>query len=72
MHDVLEDSNIQKSSLEKLFGKDIANLVDGVSKLNKMEFSDIAERNVQSTQKMALAMSKDIRVIIVKLLRSFA
>jgi len=67
MHDVLEDSNIQKSSLEKLFGKDIANLVDGVSKLNKMEFSDIAERNAQSTQKMALAMSKDIRVIIVKL-----
>ena len=67
MHDVLEDSNVQKTSLEKLFGKDIANLVDGVSKLNKMEFSDIAERNVQSTQKMALAMSKDIRVIIVKL-----
>ena len=67
MHDVLEDSSIQKNSLEKLFGKNIANLVDGVSKLNKMEFSDIAERNAQSIQKMALAMSKDIRVIVVKL-----
>ncbi|MEK9650270.1 MAG: bifunctional (p)ppGpp synthetase/guanosine-3',5'-bis(diphosphate) 3'-pyrophosphohydrolase [Gammaproteobacteria bacterium] len=67
MHDVLEDSHVQKNSLEKLFGKDIANLVDGVSKLNKMEFSDILERNAQSIQKMALAMSKDIRVIVIKL-----
>ena len=67
MHDVLEDSNVQKTSIENLFGKDIANLVDGVSKLNKMEFSDIAERNALSIQKMALAMSKDIRVIMVKL-----
>ena len=67
MHDVLEDSFIKKSYLEKLFGKDILAIVDGVSNLNKLDFNSIEERNANNLQKMALAMSKDIRVIIVKL-----
>ena len=67
MHDVLEDSFIKKSYLEKLFGKEVAGIVDGVSNLNKLDFDSIEERNANNLQKMALAMSKDIRVIIVKL-----
>ena len=67
MHDVLEDSFIKKSYLEKLFGKDIVAIVDGVSNLNKLNFNSIEDRNANNLQKMALAMSKDIRVIIVKL-----
>ena len=67
MHDVLEDSFIKKSYLQKLFGKDIVEIVDGVSNLNKLDFNSIEDRNVNNLQKMALAMSKDIRVIIVKL-----
>ncbi len=67
MHDVLEDSFIKKSYLEKLFGKDIVAIVDGVSNLNKLDFDSVEDRNANNLQKMALAMSKDIRVIIVKL-----
>tara|TARA_B100001250_G_scaffold215423_1_gene184840 strand:+ start:2252 stop:4474 length:2223 start_codon:yes stop_codon:yes gene_type:complete len=67
MHDVLEDSFIKKSYLEKLFGKNIVAIVDGVSNLNKLDFDSIEDRNANNLQKMALAMSKDIRVIIVKL-----
>ena len=67
MHDVLEDSFIKKSYLEKLFGKDVVAIVDGVSNLNKLDFNSIEDRNANNLQKMALAMSKDIRVIIVKL-----
>ena len=67
MHDVLEDSFIKKSYLEKLFGKDVVAIVDGVSNLNKLDFNSMEDRNANNLQKMALAMSKDIRVIIVKL-----
>ena len=67
MHDVLEDSVIQKSYLEKLFGKDTIVIIDGVSNLNKLDFDNLEDRNANNLQKMALAMSKDIRVIIVKL-----
>ena len=67
MHDVLEDSFIKKSYLEKLFGKDVVAIVDGVSNLNKLDFNSLEDRNAKNLQKMALAMSKDIRVIIVKL-----
>ena len=67
MHDVLEDSFIKKSYLEKIFGKDVVAIVDGVSNLNKLDFNSLEDRNANNLQKMALAMSKDIRVIIVKL-----
>jgi (p)ppGpp synthase/HD superfamily hydrolase len=67
MHDVLEDCDVQKTNLEKIFNKDIANIVDGVSKLGKIELEDKAERNANNFQKMALAMANDVRVIVVKL-----
>ncbi len=67
MHDVLEDSLFKKPYLEKLFGKSTVAIIDGVSNLNKLDFDNIEDRNANNLQKMALAMSKDIRVIIVKL-----
>lgn len=67
MHDVLEDSLFKKSYLEKIFGKETVAIIDGVSNLNKLDFNSLEDRNANNLQKMALAMSKDIRVIIVKL-----
>src|SRR5690554_267292 len=67
LHDVIEDTGIGKPAIEKQFGETVANLVDGVSKLNKIHFSSQAEAQAENFQKMALAMAKDIRVILVKL-----
>ena len=67
MHDVLEDCNVQKNNLTKLFGADVAHIVDGVSKLGKLDMQNIAESNANNLQKMALAMANDVRVILVKL-----
>ena len=67
MHDVLEDCNVQKSNLAKMFGDDVAHIVDGVSKLGKIDHKNIAEKNANNIQKMALAMANDVRVILVKL-----
>ena len=67
LHDVIEDTAISKKSLEEQFGGTVANLVDGVSKLTQMEFQSKAEAQAENFQKMALAMAKDIRVILVKL-----
>ena len=65
LHDVIEDTAVAKSSLGSRFGKPVAELVDGVSKLATM-FGSQAEAQAENFQKMALAMSKDIRVILVK------
>ena len=67
LHDVMEDSGIPKSVIEKKFNKEVANLVDGVSKLNTLTISSKTESQAENLQKMVLAMSKDIRVIVVKL-----
>jgi len=67
LHDVMEDSGIPKSVIEKKFNKEVANLVDGVSKLNTLTISSKTEAQAENLQKMVLAMSKDIRVIVVKL-----
>ncbi len=67
MHDVLEDCNVQKSNLAKMFGDDVAHIVDGVSKLGKIDFKNVADKNANNLQKMALAMANDVRVILVKL-----
>ena len=67
LHDVLEDCNIAKNNLSKHFGEDVANIVDGVSKLGKLDMQNKAERNANNLQKMALAMANDVRVILVKL-----
>ena len=67
LHDVLEDTHINKKELAGHFGKTVAELVDGVSKLSEIEFTSKAERQAESFQKMTLAMSKDIRVLLIKL-----
>jgi RelA/SpoT family (p)ppGpp synthetase len=67
LHDVIEDTGIDKTAIDTQFGHTVAELVDGVSKLTQIEFSSQAEKQAENFQKMALAMAKDIRVILVKL-----
>ncbi len=67
LHDVIEDTGISKVALGEQFGDSVADLVDGVSKLTRMEDQTRAEAQAENFQKMALAMAKDIRVILVKL-----
>lgn len=67
LHDVIEDSGIPKSYLKNEFNVDVANLVDGVSKLDKISLTSKQEEQAENFQKMLLAMSKDIRVIVLKL-----
>ncbi len=67
LHDVIEDTGISKDALRTQFGDAVAELVDGVSKLTQIEFQSRAEAQAENFQKMALAMAKDIRVILVKL-----
>ena len=66
LHDVIEDSATNKQTLGEKFGESVAEIVDGVSKLSKI-FSSRDEAQAENFQKMALAMAKDIRVILVKL-----
>ncbi|HTR01489.1 MAG TPA: bifunctional GTP diphosphokinase/guanosine-3',5'-bis pyrophosphate 3'-pyrophosphohydrolase [Candidatus Acidoferrum sp.] len=67
LHDTIEDTGMTREAIAGQFGEAVANLVDGVSKLNKLNFSTQAEVQAENFQKMALAMAKDIRVILVKL-----
>ncbi|MBT3410425.1 MAG: bifunctional GTP diphosphokinase/guanosine-3',5'-bis pyrophosphate 3'-pyrophosphohydrolase [Halieaceae bacterium] len=67
LHDVIEDTGIPKSAIGEQFGAPVAELVDGVSKLTQMEFGSLEEKQAENFQKMALAMARDIRVILVKL-----
>ena len=67
LHDVIEDTGIPKDALIEQFGDTVAELVDGVSKLTQMTFETKAEAQAENFQKMALAMARDIRVILVKL-----
>ena len=67
LHDVIEDTGVGKEELAEQFGDTVSELVDGVSKLTHIEFSSREEKQARNFEKMAIAMSKDIRVIIVKL-----
>ncbi|MED5412102.1 MAG: bifunctional GTP diphosphokinase/guanosine-3',5'-bis pyrophosphate 3'-pyrophosphohydrolase [Pseudomonadota bacterium] len=67
LHDVIEDTGITKTAIKSQFGHTVADLVDGVSKLNKITFSSRAEAQAENFQKMAMAMAKDLRVILVKI-----
>ncbi|PTY37647.1 bifunctional GTP diphosphokinase/guanosine-3',5'-bis(diphosphate) 3'-diphosphatase [Saccharospirillum sp. MSK14-1] len=67
LHDVIEDTAVSKEALAEQFGPGVAELVDGVSKLTHLEFETKKEEQAENFQKMVLAMSKDIRVILVKL-----
>ena len=67
LHDVLEDTEIDESLLREEFGEEIFTLVDGVSKLDRLEDEGIKENQAESFRKMMMAMVQDIRVIIIKL-----
>ncbi len=67
LHDVIEDTGVSKETLSADFGADVAMLVDGVTKLTQVHFNSKAEAQAENFQKMILAMTQDVRVIVVKL-----
>ncbi|MEG1476522.1 MAG: bifunctional (p)ppGpp synthetase/guanosine-3',5'-bis(diphosphate) 3'-pyrophosphohydrolase [Oscillospiraceae bacterium] len=67
LHDVVEDTDIKLDSIKTDFGSDVAVLVDGVTKLGKITFSSVEEQQAENLRKMLLAMSHDIRVMLIKL-----
>ena len=67
LHDTLEDTPLSRESLAAEFGETVAELVDGVTKLDKLQFRDRQEAAAESFRKMMLAMSRDLRVILIKL-----
>ena len=67
LHDVVEDTDLTSEDLKRDFGIEIAEMVEGVTKLGKMQFVTLEEQQIENYRKMFLAMGKDIRVIIIKL-----
>lgn len=67
LHDVLEDTTVTKATIVKRFGKGVAELVDGVSKLQQIKFENRDQAQAENLRKMILAMTRDIRVILIKL-----
>lgn len=67
LHDTIEDTDAELTEIERLFGKETTNIVDGVTKISKIQFSSTEERQAENIRKMILAMTTDIRVIMVKL-----
>ncbi|AZV93816.1 guanosine-3',5'-bis(diphosphate) 3'-pyrophosphohydrolase [Bordetella sp. J329] len=67
LHDVIEDQGVAKQELAERFSPDVAELVDGLSKLDRLEFASKAQQQAESFRKMLLAMARDVRVILVKL-----
>ncbi|MEG2816909.1 MAG: bifunctional (p)ppGpp synthetase/guanosine-3',5'-bis(diphosphate) 3'-pyrophosphohydrolase [Comamonas sp.] len=67
LHDAMEDCGVTKADLEERFGEDVAELVDGLTKLDKLQFNTREENQAESFRKMLLAMARDVRVILIKL-----
>ncbi len=67
LHDVVEDTPLELADIRRMFGGDVAALVDGVTKITKIKFSTKEEQQAENVRKMLLAMSEDIRVVIIKL-----
>jgi GTP pyrophosphokinase len=67
LHDTVEDTDVKLDQIRALFGDDVARCVDGVTKLTKLDLANREERQAESVRKMLLAMTSDIRVVIVKL-----
>ena len=67
LHDVVEDTGITSEDIEKEFGSEVAHIVDGVTKLTRMQFKTKADQQAESLRKMFVAMAEDIRVVLIKL-----
>ena len=67
LHDVLEDTNMTKEELATRFNEDVANIVDGVTKIGQLKYMTKEKALARSHQKILLAMAKDIQVVLVKL-----
>ena len=67
LHDVMEDTSVTKDDIEERYGKVVAELVDGVSKLDKFQFESQEHEQAENFRKMLLAMARDVRVILIKL-----
>ena len=67
LHDLIEDTDITYKNIKKEFGSDVANIVDGVTKLDRIQYNSNEEAKAEAIRKMVIAMSKDIRVLILKL-----
>jgi len=67
LHDVMEDTSVTKDEISDTFGRPVAELVDGLSKLDKIEFQSAEDAQAENFRKMLLAMARDVRVILIKL-----
>src|SRR5436190_18932973 len=67
LHDVMEDTEVSKQQITERFGRPVAELVDGLSKLDKIEFQSAEDAQAENFRKMLLAMARDVRVILIKL-----
>jgi len=67
LHDVMEDTSVTKNEIETTFGRPVADMVDGVSKLDQIQFDSREDLQAESFRKMLLAMARDVRVILIKL-----
>lgn len=67
LHDVVEDTPSTKEEIAELFGQDVANMVDGVTKIGRLEYQSKEENQAENFRKMVLATSQDIRIVIIKL-----
>jgi GTP pyrophosphokinase/guanosine-3',5'-bis(diphosphate) 3'-pyrophosphohydrolase len=67
LHDVMEDTAVGKAQITERFGKDVADLVDGLSKLDKIEFQSYQDAQAENFRKMLMAMARDLRIVLIKL-----
>ena len=67
LHDVIEDTDVELSHVKKEFGKSAAIIIDGLTKINKISFKTVEEEQAENLRKMIIAMSEDIRIILIKL-----
>ena len=67
LHDVVEDTPVLQAEIEEKFGKEVSDLVDGVTKLTQIHFENYAQAQAENFRKMVMAMASDIRVILIKL-----
>ena len=67
LHDVMEDTAVTKAEISDRFGKEVADLVDGLSKLDRIEFQSYQDAQAENFRKMLMAMARDLRIVLIKL-----